>query len=64
MDLRLSLALRIYPEVEEFNTKEQAYEYLQRKQKCLNYPCANWTEFERSEIIEALRQEIEGARND
>lgn len=53
-DLRLSLALRIYPEVGEFKNKNDALEYLRERGKCLMYPCKEWSQAQRDDIVESL----------
>lgn len=55
-DLRLSLALRIYPEVAEFNKRIDAINYLKDRGKCLIYPCKDWTLKQREEIMESLME--------
>lgn len=60
-DLRISLALRIYPEVSEFRTREEALEYLKRRNKCAHYPCNQWSIDEIKIIISSLSQSLKDA---
>jgi hypothetical protein len=57
-DLRLSLALRIYPELSELHTKDAALKILQRRGKCKNYPCGKWAHDEIESIVKGLQLEI------
>ena len=57
-DLRLSLALRIYPEVSEFKTREEALDYLKRKKKCHLYTCNTWSGKEIEGIITDLDEQV------
>lgn len=57
-DLKLSLALRIYPEVSEFKTRDEAISYLRRKKKCTTYPCGKWSVQEIRDIIMAISSEF------
>lgn len=58
-DLRLSHALRIYPEVNDISTRIDAMDYLARRGRCKSYPCGDWKVEEIQEIITNLKQELE-----
>lgn len=60
-DLRLSLALRIYPEVSEFKCRQDAIEFLKLKGKCSIYPYRVWSSEQVNDIVESLRESLNGA---
>ena len=57
-DLRLSLALRVYPEVDEFRRKTDALEYLRDKGKIRIYTGHTWSDKEIQAIIETLKEQL------
>lgn len=54
-DLRLSLAIRIYPAVGELKGREVALEYLRDRGKCQLYPCKDWSRTQLEEIFDSLK---------
>ena len=54
-DLKLSLAMRIYPEVSEFKSRQDAIDHLRLKGKCSLYPYRDWSGEQVSDIVESLK---------
>jgi hypothetical protein len=54
-DLRLSLAIRIYPAVAEFKSRDQALEWLKATGRCQIYPCREWSRIQKEEIFDSLK---------
>jgi hypothetical protein len=57
-NLRLSMAMRIYPEIGEFKSRSDALEWLTIRGKCRIYLCREWTRAEISELISILTEEL------
>lgn len=57
-DLRLSLALRIYPMLCEFHSKDSAMSWLRERGKCNIYSYRHWSEHQIQDILDYLRTEL------
>src|SRR5215510_12343326 len=57
-DLRLSLALRIYPMIQEFHTKESAMCWLRQKGKVQLYSYRSWDETQIRDVLDYLQPEL------
>jgi len=60
-DLRLSLALRIYPMLCEFHNKDSAMNWLKFKGKCHLYSYREWSDKQIQDILDYLKAELEDA---
>ena len=60
-DLRLSLAIRFYPEVSEFRCRQEAIDFLKLKGKCSIYPYRDWSAEQVKVIVESLKENLQGA---